>query len=335
MSTKNKNLLLLIGALAAILLLFGLYLKTGTIHTPWSSVLGALFSNDLTNENHVVIQSFRLPRILMAFLAGSALSVAGMFMQNLFQNTLAGPDILGITSGSSLLVAFWMMTGMTVLGASTDLILLGIFGAMGMGVVMLLFALKLRSAVHLLLIGIMASSFIGAVIAIIQASSGSQDLQQYVFWNFGSLQRVNLEQIPWIALVLFSGIILSISQLRALNAMVLGEEAAKSLGISIRKFRIMSILISGLLTGTITAFAGPIAFVGLAIPNVTKLLMKTQNHRILLFSNVLFGALFLGICDFVIVLFEATLSIPLNALTALLGVPFVGWMILKNRHVTG
>lgn len=331
----SKSILIWFSVTGLMLLcLFVGYLKTGNLTTSWGQIFQALM-HPTDDVSSVVVWSFRLPRILMAFLAGSALSVAGMLMQNLFQNTLAGPDILGITSGSSLLVAFWMMTGMTVLGASTDLILLGIFGAMGMGVVMLLFALKLRSAVHLLLIGIMASSFIGAVIAIIQASSGSQDLQQYVFWNFGSLQRVNLEQIPWIALVLFSGIILSISQLRALNAMVLGEEAAKSLGISIRKFRIMSILISGLLTGTITAFAGPIAFVGLAIPNVTKLLMKTQNHRILLFSNVLFGALFLGICDFVIVLFEATLSIPLNALTALLGVPFVGWMILKNRHVTG
>ena len=293
MKRTKSHLILLLTAGILLLVVFLLYLKMGYFNTSWEHIFQAL-TNPSDEVSSTVVWSFRLPRILMAFLAGAALSLAGMLMQNLFQNTLAGPDVLGITSGSSLLVALWMMTGITALGSTTDLIFLGILGAMGMGAIMLLFALKLRSAVHLLLIGLMLSSFIGAIIAIIQASSGTQDLQQYVFWNFGSLQRVTIQQIPWIAIITSLGVVLSLFQVRALNAMVLGEDIAKSLGVSIRQVRILSILIAGILTGTITAFAGPIAFVGLAIPNVTKLLMKTQNHRVLLWSNILFGALFLG-----------------------------------------
>jgi len=334
MSTKNKNLLLLIGALAAILLLFGLYLKTGTIHTPWSSVLGALFSNDVTNENHVVIQSFRLPRILMAFLAGSALSVAGMFMQNLFSNPLAGPDVLGITSGSSLLVALWMMTGFTLFGAYSDLIVLGIVGALMMGVLMLVLALKLRGNVHLLLTGLMLGSFVSALISVVEASAGAKEMQQFVFWNFGSLQRVTLQQIPYVFTCVLVGILLAYSQVRSMNAMVLGATSAKALGVSLKSFRVLSILTTGILTGTITAFTGPIAFVGLAIPNVAKMLCKTQNHRVLLLANVLLGALFLGLCDFAIVCLQPFIAIPLNALISLIGVPFIVWMIFKNRYVT-
>lgn len=334
MNQTKSHLIILLSAGVLLLVVFLMYLKMGYLNTTWGHLFQTL-CNPSEEVSSTVIWSFRLPRILMAFLAGAALSVAGMLMQNLFQNTLAGPDVLGITSGSSLLVALWMMTGITALGSTTDSILLGIVGAMGMGAIILLFALKLRSAIHLLLIGLMLSSFISAIISILQASSGTQDLQNYIFWNFGSLQRVTLQQIPWITLVTGLGIVLSLFQVRALNALVLGEDVAKSLGVSIRKARMLSIVTSGILTGIITAFAGPIAFVGLAVPNVTKLLMKTQNHRVLLFANFLFGALFLGACDFAIRLLESYIAIPLNALTALLGVPFVGWMILKNRHVTG
>lgn len=333
MKPSNSPVLWLFFTTILLLGLFVLYLKTGYYGTHWHQIYEALI-HPSDEVSSTIIWSFRLPRILMAFLAGASLSMAGMLMQNLFNNVLAGPDILGITSGSSLLVALWMMTGFTVLGTATDLIFLGIVGALIMGVVMLLMAIKLRSAIHLLLMGLMLSSFISAIISIIQASTGSQDLQQFVFWNFGSLQRVHIEQIPWIAVVVLLAIILALFQLRAINAMVLGEENVRSLGISVLRYRAMSILIAGILTGTITAFAGPIAFVGLAIPNVTKLLFKTQNHRLLLFANLLLGALFLGLCDFFIVINESHFNIPLNALTSLLGVPFVSWMILKNRHVT-
>ena len=332
---SQSTLFRIIVAISSVLLvgLFVLYLKAGDFHTSWSELIQGLFSPS-DNITSTLLWSFRLPRILMAFMAGAALSLAGMLMQNLFQNSLAGPDILGITSGSSLLVAVWMMTGLTAFGSTTDSIVLAIVGAIGMGILMLLFAVRIRSTVHLLLIGLMISSFISAIITLVQASSGAQDLQHYIFWNFGSLQRVTIQQIPSIALVLMIGVLLAISQLRAINAMVLGEEMAKSLGISVRRFRALSILIAGILTGTVTAFAGPIAFVGLAIPNVAKLLLKTQNHRQLFVANLLFGALFLGVCDLSIRWFESQVAIPLNALTALLGVPFVSWMILKNRHVT-
>lgn len=334
MKAPNRPIYWMLGSGLCLLVLFLFYLKLGAIQTSWSEVFNALL-NPSEDSSTTLIWSFRLPRILMAILAGSALSIAGMFMQNLFNNTLAGPDILGITSGSSLLVALWMMTGITALGTSTDLIFLGIMGAMGMGIIMLFFALKLRSSVHLLLMGLMLASFINAIISMVQSASGAQEIASFMFWNFGSLQRVTLDQIPWIFMVLAFGFVLALFQIRGLNAMVLGEESAKSLGISTRTFRWLSILCAALLTGTITAFTGPIAFVGLAIPNLTKLVFKTQNHRTLLFANLLFGALFLGACDFLIVQLESVVAIPLNALTSLIGVPFVIWMILKNKHVTG
>lgn len=315
----------------SLLFLFIVYLKAGAYSTTWGQMLDAIFY-PTDSLSTTIVWSFRLPRILMAFLAGGALSVAGMHMQNLFNNSLAGPDILGITSGSSLMVALWAMTGWSLLGTS-DVILLGILGALGMGIIMLMFAYKLKSVVHLLLLGLMLGSFISAIISIVQASSASQDLQRFVFWNFGNLQRVNLDQILPVGIVFFVGLTLSMTQVRSLNAMVLGEEHAQSLGISLRAFRLMGILIAAILTGTITAYVGPIAFVGLAVPNATKLWFKTQKHGLLLGANVLLGALFLGLCDLLIVYFEPYLSLPLNAITSLIGVPFICWMILKYRYV--
>ena len=333
MNQKKQHIWLLTLSVFLLVIVFACYLKTGYVQTTWSEVYNA-FIHPSEDPTSTLVWSFRLPRILMAFIAGSALSVSGMMMQNVFKNPLAGPDILGISAGSSLFVAVWILTGFTFLGTQSDSVAVAIIGALAMGSFILLAALKLRSIVHLLLTGLMLASFISALISILQASAASERLQQFVFWNFGSLQKVSINEIPLIFMILLLAIALALFQVRNMNAMVLGEEAASALGVSIRRYRLWMILTSGILTGLITAFAGPIAFVGLAIPNLSKMVFKSQNHFTLFAANLFFGALFLGLCDWVIVGLEPYAIIPLNALTSIIGVPFVLWIILKNQHVT-
>lgn len=328
---SRKHILIFILLSFLLVCIFCMYLRIGSSLSSWNDVYNAFFSSS-NDSSLIIIKHFRLPRILMAFLAGASLSVAGMLMQNLFSNPLAGPYILGINSGASLFVAIAMLTGIPFFTIDLGIAFSGIFGALIFGGIILFFAFKVRSSVHLLLVGIMLGSLASALTSILESTTSADALKSFVFWNFGTLQNVTIENLSFIAIVVLLTVFLSLFLIKSMNALVLGESAAKALGINMLIFRNTAIILTAILSGTITAFAGPIAFVGLAIPNLSKMVFKTQNHTVLLFSNIVLGALFLSICDLLIVCLQNYISIPLNALTSFVGVPFVIWMILKNKN---
>jgi iron complex transport system permease protein len=311
-------------------IMMGVHLISGQISLNFSEILSAIYSYDSTNTDHIIFFEFRIPRMTMAILSGSALAVSGMLMQTLFNNPLAGPYVLGINSGASLVVALTLLTGIPFFTSDIGLISGALFGALLFGSIILFFSFYIRSHVSLLLIGLMISSFVGAIISTLESMSAAEQLKSYTFWSFGSLQQTSLNQLPLITIGCFVGFLGSFLLTKPLNAMLLGEKSAKSLGIEIRSFRIWVIGITAVLTGTITAFCGPIAFVGLAIPNLTRMLFQTQNHQYLLLGNLLIGGIFMLTCDAIIQFVEPYFVLPINAFTSLIGAPFVVYIVLKK-----
>lgn len=302
----------------------------GQISITLSDLISALLSFDENNTTHILIREFRLPRMTIALLAGSSLAICGMLMQTLFNNPLAGPYVLGINSGASLVVALTLMTGISFFSSDFGLISAGILGSLIFGTIILFCSFAVKSHVSLLLIGLMISSFVGAIISVLESMSGAEQLQQFTFWSLGSLQQVSLAQLPLITGLIILSLFAVLLVIKPLNALVLGEVSAKNLGVSIQKVRVIIIGITAVLVGIITAFCGPIAFVGLAIPNLTRILFKTQNHHVLAIGNLLLGGLFLILCDCIIQLIEPWLLFPINAFTSILGAPFVIYMLLKK-----
>jgi len=271
-----------------------------------------------------------MPRMVMALIAGAGLSLSGLLMQTLFNNPLAGPYVLGINSGSSLFVAFSIMTGIPLLSSGLGIIPSALIGAFVFGVIILFFSAFVKSHVSLLLIGLMLGSFTTALVFILQSVSSSEELKSFAMWAMGSLQKTELSQLPIIVLLFTLGIIGSLLLIKPLNTLVIGEDEAILLGINYKAVRLLIISITALLTGLITALCGPIAFVGLAVPNLVRILIKTQNHFTLIFASVFIGGAFILICDILIQLLENTIHIPINALTSLIGAPFVVLIVLKR-----
>jgi len=302
----------------------------GQITISSSDLLSSLISFDENNTIHILIREFRIPRMTMAILAGSSLAICGMLMQTLFNNPLAGPYVLGINSGASLIVALTLMTGVSFFSSDLGLISAGIMGSLIFGTIILFCSFAVRSHVSLLLIGLMISSFVGAIISVLESMSGAEELKQFTFWSMGSLQQVSFAQIPLIASLIIVSWISVLFAVKPVNALVLGQSSAKNIGVNIQQVRVFIIGITAILVGIITAFCGPIAFVGLAIPNLVRIIFKTQNHLVLYIGNLLIGGLFLLLCDCFIQLIEPWLLFPINAFTSILGAPFVVYMLLKK-----
>jgi iron complex transport system permease protein len=327
-SSKNKILFFSLFLLLPIVAVAHLFV--GEITLSFSDFYNSLFKFNSSNTNHIIFQEFRIPRLVMGIIAGSGLSIAGLLMQTMFNNPLAGPYILGINSGSSLFVAFSIMTGIPFLTSDIGTISSALIGAFIFGLIILSFSFVVRSHVSLLLIGIMLGSFTSAFVSILQSMSDPSQLKLFTMWAMGSLQQVEMSQLPLIISFFVVGIIASLFVIKPLNALVLGENQALMLGIHIKYVRLILIVITAILTGLITAFCGPIAFVGLAVPNLVKLVFKTQSHGILLLGCLLIGSVFLLLCDILVQLLENTVHIPINALTSIIGAPFVIVIVLKR-----
>jgi iron complex transport system permease protein len=305
-------------------------LFAGEIAIDLNDLSNALFQFNETETTQVIIREFRIPRMSMAIMSGGTLALCGMLMQTLFNNPLAGPYVLGINTGSSLFVSFTILSGIPFFVSEIGMISSAMFGAFIFGVIILICSLLVRSQISLLLIGLMISSLAGAIISTLELASESEKLKQFSIWSFGSLQQVNLQQIPFIFGIVAITSSFSFFLVKPLNAFVLGETSAKNLGINIRNVRFLIIGLTATLVGTITAFCGPIAFVGLAIPNLCRLIFRTQKHQVLILANILIGSIFMLACDSIIQHIEPYFAIPLNAFTSLLGAPFVIFMILKR-----
>ena len=330
MTSSNSYRILLLIALLGILLFSFLGLLIGDIPTAEKDLYNAFFNPSEDNMVELIIREIRFPRVSIAIISGAALATAGMLMQTLFQNPLAGPYVLGINSGASLMVALGLLSGIGFFNSDLGLIGSALLGAFVFGLFILFTASFLRNQIGLLLFGVMLGSFVAAIITILEASSQAEALKAFALWSMGSLNAVTLEQVPLIALVFILGSVGTLCIVKPLNVLVLGEDECRLLGYNVKRLRLSIVFITALFTGLITAYCGPIAFVGLAVPNLTRMLFKTQNHLMLLVANLLFGAFFVLSCDLLIQLLSGTILIPINALTSLLGAPFVIYILIRK-----
>lgn len=327
--------LLFIGVIALTFLNIGL----GSVKIPLKDILGSVFNLDVSKETwRYIIIEYRLPKAITAIITGSGLAVSGLLMQTLFRNPLAGPYVLGLSSGASLGVAILLM-GAGLIGGGFAGVLLSKWSlviASSLGSLMVLFAvmlasMRLRDTMAILIIGLMFASLTAAVVSVLAYFSPAAQLQQYVFWSFGSLGNLSWSEVSILSLIWTGGIIMAIACIKNLNSLLLGEQYAKSLGVSIRQNRLLIIIATSLLAGSITAFAGPIAFVGLAVPHLIRQVIPINNHSILLPAVMLGGAALMLICDILSQMPGNEFTLPINAITSLIGAPVVIWLLVRKR----
>ncbi len=320
---------------------FVLNLSLGSVSIPLKEVFNILFGSETTKSSwQFILLDYRLPKAITAILAGSGLAVSGLLMQTLFRNPLAGPFVLGLSSGASLGVAILILGAGLFGGALGGLLLsswsLIIASALGSFLVLLAVlsvTFKVKDTMAILIIGLMFGSVTAAVVSVLSYFSEAEQLQQFIFWSFGSLGNVSWEGVILLSLCCFIGIVLSFISVKPLNALLLGENYAKSMGLNMKKTVLLIIIATSLLAGGITAFAGPIAFVGMAVPHLTRQYFKTSNHLILLPAVLISGAILMLLCDTVAQLPFSEYTLPINAITSLLGAPVVIWLIVRKRKL--
>ena len=292
-----------------------------------------LFNSNLisgNSTNAIIFKELHLPRTLIVLIAGSSLSIAGLLMQTYFNNPLAGPSILGISSGSNLFVAIALMSS-GVFTSDYSIISASIIGAILFSIILLGFSLKVKTTTSLLIVGVMLSAFTSSIVQMIQAESTPEALRSFTIWGFGSVQHVQLNQIPIISIVFILALSSLIFIIKPLNLLVIGEKNAQFLGLNPKTIRWYLIITSSVFTGLVTAFCGPISFIGLAVPNIVKLVFKTTNHTKLIVGSILIGSVFLLICDLITYLLDDQISIPLNSITSIFGAPIIIWIILRKK----
>ena len=341
MNTVKRNstsflwlILLLIGC-------FILNISLGSVSIPLKEVLGSLIGSSASSESwEFIVQNYRLPKAITAIIVGSGLGVAGLMMQTLFRNPLAGPFVLGISSGASLGVAMLIM-GSSIFGGvflSLAVSKWGLVVASSLGSFLVLLAVlavsvKIRDTMAILIIGLMFASITSAVVSVLSYFASAEQLQQYIFWGFGSLGNLSWNDVLVLFLVFGIGMILALVSIKSLNSLLLGENYAQSLGTNLNRTKLLIILATSLLAGTITAFSGPIAFIGLAIPHIARLMFSAANHQQLLPSTILLGAIVMLICDSIAQLPGLDYTLPINAITSLFGAPIVIWLLVRQRKM--
>jgi iron complex transport system permease protein len=313
----------------------------GSVLIPFKDVFLILLGDETLKDSwQTIILNFRLPKAITAILVGSGLSICGLLMQTLFRNPLAGPFVLGISSGASLGVALLILGsslfGGLFLSISFSNWATAIAASLGAFVVLsavIIAAKKVRNTMSILIIGLMFGSLTSAIISVLAYFSEAAQIQQYMFWSFGSLGNLSWTELTVFGSLYGIGVLATFSIIKPLNSFLLGENYAKSLGINIKKSRNIILLITSLLTGVITAFSGPIAFIGLAVPHIAKMLFSTSNHKILIPSSAIIGAIALLICDSIAQLPASEFTLPINAITSLFGAPVVIWLLIRKKKI--
>lgn len=330
---------LLLSVLLIVFLLLNISL--GSVSIPLKEIFNSLFGNPVAKDSwETIIINYRLPKAITAILVGSGLAISGLLMQTLFRNPLAGPFVLGISSGASLGVAL-LILGSSVFGGFFLVAIysnwaLAIAASAGSFLVLsavIIAANRVRNTMSILIIGLMFGSLTSAVISVLAFFSEAEQIQQYLFWSFGSLGNLTWAELSVFGIIYLVGILGTFSVIKPLNSFLLGENYAKSLGINIKKSRNIILLITSILTGVITAFSGPIAFVGLAVPHIAKMIFSTSNHKVLLPAVALIGAIILLICDSIAQLPTSEFTLPINAITSLFGAPVVIWLLIRKKKI--
>jgi iron complex transport system permease protein len=318
-----------------------LNISLGTVSIPASDILAVIFGDDTVKESRqTIILDFRIPKAITAILVGSGLSISGLLMQTLFRNPLAGPFVLGISSGASLGVALLILGssafGGYFLASAFSNWTIAIASSIGSFLVLsavIIAANKVKNTMSILIIGLMFGSFTAAIISVLSYFSEAAQIQQYIFWSFGSLGNLSWDEILVFTSIYLIGILGVFFIVKPLNSFLLGENYARSLGINVKRSRIIILIITSLLTGVITAFAGPIAFIGLAVPHLAKLLFTTSNHKVLIPATAICGAIILLICDIIAQLPTSEYMLPINAITSLFGAPIVIWLLIRKKKI--
>ena len=316
-------------------------ISLGQLAIPVKEIFKSLFGGNASKDTwEYIIINFRLPKAIVAILVGMGLSISGLLMQTLFRNPLAGPYVLGLSSGSSLGVAMVILgAGMVptfaaeFLLSSYGIILASCLGSFFVLIMVLIVSRKLRDTMTILIVGMMFSSFTSAIVGVLTYFTSAEQLQKYTFWSMGSIGNVSWQNILILAIAVIIGLLLSLVSLKPLDALLLGENYARSLGLNISKTRYIIIIATSILAGSITAFAGPIAFIGLAVPHLAKLLFQTSNHKILFWSTLLIGAIIMLFCDMVSQLPGFDFTLPINAITSIIGAPVVIWLLVRKRSL--
>ena len=332
---KSRTTILFILFTAAVAVLFVADIAVGSVSIPIRDVWAALTGGECDPTTARIIRDIRLMKAVVALVAGAALAVSGLQMQTLFRNPLAGPYVLGVSSGASLGVALFIL-GAPMLGLTGHAWLssLGVAGAAWIGAAATLalvaaISTRIKDIMVILILGIMISSGVSAIVQILQYLSAEEALKSFVVWTMGSLGDVTATQLALLLPAVAAGAALGVAAIKSLNMLLLGENYARSMGLDLRRSRSIILLSTTLLAGTVTAFCGPIGFIGLAMPHVARVIFRNADHRTLMPAAALTGAASLLLCDMVAKL----LALPVNSITALLGIPVVVWVVVRNRNI--
>ncbi len=328
--------------LSLLLLLFAGSLVYGSVHIPFGSVVDILLGKEIERQSwhHIVIQN-RLPQAVTALFAGASLAVSGLLLQTLFRNPLAGPSILGISDGANLGVAAVMLYFGGSLSRLGDLpvsgypaiILAAFFGACCILGLILFFSSRVKNNVMLLIIGIMIGYLASSLISLLNFYATADRVHAYVMWGLGNFAGVSLPVLPFFSVCSAIGLFLSVLLIKPLNALLLGELYAANLGVKVKRMRALILLCTGLLTATITAFCGPVSFIGLAVPHIARLLLGSSNHKLLLPVTLITGSCVALLCNILMVVPGSNSVLPLNAVTPLIGAPVVIYVILNRKNI--
>ena len=332
---KSRTTILFILFTAAVAVLFAADIAVGSVSIPIRDVWAALTGGECDPTTARIIRNIRLMKAVVALVAGAALAVSGLQMQTLFRNPLAGPYVLGVSSGASLGVALFILGApMAGLTGHAWLSSLGVAGAAWIGAAATLalvaaISTRIKDIMVILILGIMISSGVSAIVQILQYLSAEEALKSFVVWTMGSLGDVTATQLALLLPAVAAGAALGVAAIKSLNMLLLGENYARSMGLDLRRSRSIILLSTTLLAGTVTAFCGPIGFIGLAMPHVARVIFRNADHRTLMPAAALTGAASLLLCDMVAKL----LALPVNSITALLGIPVVIWVVVRNRNI--
>ncbi|MFV5689169.1 iron chelate uptake ABC transporter family permease subunit [Flavobacterium sp. ZT3R25] len=341
MAYQKRNTILFFLLTFGLVLLFFVNISFGSITIPFKEVYTSLTGGQASKFTwEYIIINYRLPKAITAILVGMGLSISGLLMQTLFRNPLAGPYVLGLSSGASLGVAF-VILGASLLPPFLSTILLSSYGVVlastiGSSVVLLavlMVSQRLRDTMAILIVGLMFGSFTSAIVGVLTYFSSAEQLQKFTFWSMGNLGNLSWSSILILSVCVGIGLLLSLFSIKPLNALLLGENYARSLGLNFKKTRLIIIFATSILAGSITAYAGPIAFVGLAVPHIAKLVFQTSNHSVLYWSTLLLGASIMLICDVLSELPGLEITLPINAVTSIIGAPVVIWLLVSKRKM--
>ncbi len=339
MKQQNRNIFIFSLLGLGFFALFFTNISLGSVRIPFQEIYNSLTGGQASKSTwEYIIINYRLPKAITAILVGMGLSISGLLMQTLFRNPLAGPYVLGLSSGASLGVAFVILgAGLlppfltTILLSSYGIVIASTLGSTLVLLAVLIVSHRMRDTMVILIVGLMFGSFTNAIVSTLTYFSSADQLQKFIFWSMGSLGNLSWSAITILSCCVMIGLLMSLYCIKPLNALLLGENYAKSLGLNFKKTRLIIILATSILAGSITAYAGPIAFIGLAVPHIAKLLFHTSNHSVLYWSTLLIGASIMLLCDVISQMPGYETSLPINAVTSLFGAPIVIWLLVRKR----